>query len=80
MGPHARARLYAVVEWSGRWSMIDGFVVAILSSLVQLGAVARIDPGPAALAFALSVVFTMLSAQAFDPRAIWDGIERSARI
>lgn len=65
--------LYDVVEFIGRWSMIDVFVVAILSSLVQLGFVASIHPGPAAAAFALSVAFTMLSAQAFDPRLIWRG-------
>ncbi|RWR32215.1 paraquat-inducible membrane protein A [Sinirhodobacter populi] len=63
--------LYDVVEFIGRWSMIDVFVVAILSSLVQLGFVATIHPGPAAVAFALSVAFTMLSAQSFDPRLIW---------
>lgn len=64
--------LYEVVEFIGRWSMIDVFVVAILSSLVQLSVVASIQPGPAALTFALSVIFTMLSAQAFDTRLIWD--------
>jgi len=37
-----------------------------------LGAAASVHPGPAAVCFALSVVFTMLSAQAFDPRLIWD--------
>ena len=74
-----RMRMYEVVEYIGRWSMIDVFVVAILASLVQLNVVARIDPGPASLAFALSVIFTMLSAQAFDPRMIWDGIESEAR-
>jgi paraquat-inducible protein A len=74
-----RMRLYEVVEYIGRWSMIDVFVVAILASLVQLNVVATIDPGPASLAFALSVIFTMLSAQAFDPRQIWDGIEAEAR-
>lgn len=74
-----RMRIYEVVEYIGRWSMIDVFVVAILASLVQLNVVARIDPGPASLAFALSVIFTMLSAQAFDPRMIWDGIEAEAR-
>jgi paraquat-inducible protein A len=77
--PGLRMRLYEVVEYIGRWSMIDVFVVAILASLVQLNVVARIDPGPASLAFALSVIFTMLSAQAFDPRTIWDGIEAEAR-
>lgn len=71
MSRHARLRLYEVVEFIGRWSMIDVFVVAILSALVQLGFVASVNPGPAAVAFALSVAFTMLSAQSFDPRSIW---------
>jgi len=67
-----RQRIYEIVEYIGRWSMIDVFVVAILTALVQLSVVASIEPGPAALAFALSVIFTMFSAQAFDPRLIWD--------
>lgn len=69
---HTRHGLYEVVEYIGRWSMIDVFVVAILSSLVQLNVVASIKPGPASIAFALSVIFTMLSAQSFDSRLIWD--------
>ena len=69
---HQRQFLYEVVEYIGRWSMIDIFVVAILSSLVQLKSLASINPGPAAIFFALSVIFTMLSAQAFDSRMIWD--------
>lgn len=69
---HQRQFVYEVVEYIGRWSMIDIFVVAILSSLVQLNAVASITPGPASLFFALSVIFTMLSAQSFDSRMIWD--------
>ncbi|WP_425038619.1 paraquat-inducible protein A [Primorskyibacter sp. S187A] len=64
--------VHEVVEYIGRWSMIDIFVVAILSSLVQLNVLAAIQPGPASLFFAMSVIFTMLSAQAFDPRMIWD--------
>ena len=67
-----RRLLYEVVEYIGRWSMIDIFVVAILSSLVQLKTLASISPGPASLFFALSVILTMLSAQAFDSRMIWD--------
>lgn len=69
---HHRLLMYEVVEYIGRWSMIDIFVVAILSALVQLQGLASITPGPAAFFFALSVIFTMLSAQAFDPRMIWD--------
>ena len=66
--------LYEVVEFIGRWSMIDIFVVATLAALVQLGFLASLAPGPAAACFALSVTFTMLSAKAFDTRLIWDRI------
>lgn len=69
---HHRQMLYEVVEYIGRWSMIDIFVVAIMSSLVQLNTLAAVNPGLASLFFALSVIFTMLSAQAFDSRMIWD--------
>jgi paraquat-inducible protein A len=71
----ARIHLYEVVEFIGRWSMIDVFVVAILTALVQLGFLASINPVTAAVFFALSVALTMLSAQALDPRLIWDSAE-----
>ncbi|MDA8870460.1 paraquat-inducible protein A [Rhizobiaceae bacterium] len=70
--PHRLHQLHEAVEFVGRWSMIDVFVVAILVALVQFDVLATIKPGVAAACFALSVVFTMLSAQAFDPRTIWD--------
>ncbi|MEP1614100.1 MAG: paraquat-inducible protein A [Roseobacter sp.] len=72
---HHRQKLFEVVEYIGRWSMIDIFVVAILSSLVQLNILLSIYPGPATLFFAFSVIFTMFSAQAFDSRMIWDCTE-----
>ncbi len=67
-----RHRIHEIIEFIGRWSMVDVFVVAILSSLVQFSLIATVKAGPAALAFALSVIFTMLSAQSFDSRLIWD--------
>ncbi|WP_092369102.1 paraquat-inducible protein A [Cribrihabitans marinus] len=70
-----RQHLYEVVEFIGRWSMIDVFVVAILAALVQLDFVATINPGIAAVCFALSVAFTMISAQSFDPKSLWDAYE-----
>lgn len=72
---HSLHRLHEVVEFIGRWSMIDVFVVAVLSALVHLAFVVNIDPGMAAICFALSVVFTMLSALSFDPRLIYDVAE-----
>ena len=71
-GTSSHFHLYEFVEFIGRWSMIDVFVVAILSALVQLNFVATINPGIAAISFALSVAFTMISANSFDPRLIWD--------
>ncbi|MEL7463677.1 MAG: paraquat-inducible protein A [Pseudomonadota bacterium] len=72
--PRRALHLYEVVEFIGRWSMIDVFVVAILAALVQIGFLASLSPGPAAAFFAISVAATMLSARAFDPRLIWDGV------
>ena len=72
LNQHHRHRLFEIVEFIGRWSMIDVFVVAILSALVQLDGLATINPGIAAFSFALSVIFTMLAAQSFDSRLIWD--------
>lgn len=77
-GLHGRQHLYEVVEFIGRWSMIDVFVVAILAALVQLDFAATISPGIAAVSFSLSVAFTMLAAQSFDPRLIWDAEEGTA--
>ena len=77
LNQHQRHRLFEVVEFIGRWSMIDVFVVAILSALVQLDSLATINPGIAAFSFAISVVFTMLSAQSFDARLIWDADRKS---
>ena len=76
MSASHRYVIYEVVEFIGRWSMIDVFVVAILSSLVQVSVVASINPGMAALAFALSVIFTMMSARSFDSRLIWDTLPK----
>jgi paraquat-inducible protein A len=67
-----RTLLYRVTELVGRWSMVDVFVVAVLAALVQMGQLATIYPGAGATAFAGVVGLTMLAAQIFDPRLIWD--------
>lgn len=72
MSEHTRHRLHTITEFIGRWSMIDVFVVAVLAALIQLGAIITILPGVGINAFALSVVFTMLSASSLDPRLQWD--------
>lgn len=67
-----RTRLYHLLEFIGRWSMLDVYVVTLLSVLVQLNELASIEPMPGALAFGAVVVLTMLATHHFDPRLIWD--------
>ena len=75
--PRDRTRLYRLTEQVGRWSMIDMFMISILAALVNLGAVATIEPGLGATFFAAVVVITMFAAMSFDPRLIWDRMEET---
>ena len=74
--PRQRTRLYRLVELVGRWSMLDIYVVTLLVALVQFGAVATVKAGPGALAFGAVVVLTMLASMQFDPRLIWDPLQK----
>ncbi len=76
--PKERVRLYKITEFVGRWSMIDVYVVAVLVSLVQMGNLANIEPGLGIVAFGAVVVLTLLAANSFDPRLIWDAMEPQA--
>ena len=64
--------LYRVVDVIGRWSMIDVFMISILTALVRMGLVASVFPGPGAIAFCGVVILTILAAISFDPRLMWD--------
>ncbi len=70
-----RTRIYRMVEFVGRWSMLDIYVITMLVALVQFQALATIQAGNAAIAFGAVVVLTMFAAMAFDPRLIWDEVE-----
>lgn len=63
--------VFKVVHLTGPWSMLDVFVVAVLVSLVKLGELATITPGPGVVAFAGMVVLTLLASQNFDTRLMW---------
>lgn len=67
-----RAKLYRMVEFIGRWSMLDVFVVSLLVGLVQIQGFAQITAGVGIVAFGAVVVLTMLASISFDPRLIWD--------
>ena len=71
-----RTRLYRLIEGIGRWSMVDIFMISLLTALVQLGAIATVQAELGAVAFAMVVVTTMLASHAFDPRLMWDAAIR----
>jgi paraquat-inducible protein A len=71
-----RVRLYHIVRFIGRWSMIDIFMESLLGALVAFGSVITIEPGVGALAFCAVVILTMFAAETFDPRLMWDAAEQ----
>ena len=79
---HDRTRIYYLIEFVGRWSMLDVFVDAFVVALVQLQPLMSVEPGLGVVFFMVVVVLTMLAAQTFDPRLIWDSSsnDRQARL
>jgi paraquat-inducible protein A len=70
--PAERTRLYRLTELVGRWSMVDIYVVTLLAALVQTGSMASVEARSGAFFFGGVVVLTMIAAETFDPRLIWD--------
>jgi paraquat-inducible protein A len=67
-----RIKLDRMVEFIGRWSMVDVFVDTFTATLIQLQPLMSVEPGPGLFFFAAVVVLTMLAVESFDPRLIWD--------
>lgn len=70
--PDKHSKFYHVLEFLGPWSMLDVFVVALMVAVVELGFVTSVSAGPAINYFTLTVIFTMIAANSFDPRLLWD--------
>jgi paraquat-inducible protein A len=79
-GGHDQARLFRIIELVGRWSMLDVFVAAYTVALVQLQPVMSFAPGPGIVFFGAVVVLTVLAAEYFDPRLIWDATTRKQAV
>lgn len=65
-------KLFHIIHFIGKWSMIDIFVVALMVAAIQFGELVTIDTGPAAISFTLAVVMTMIATINFDLRLLWD--------
>lgn len=75
LDPRQRSIMYRVTEFIGKWSMVDVFVVSILVALVHLTGLLVIRPGVAAVCFCGVVIITMIAAESFDSRLIWDNMD-----
>ncbi len=73
-----RVKLYRMIEIIGRWSMLDVFVVSLLTGLVQIQGFAQITAGVGIAAFGGVVVLTMMASLTFDPKLIWDTADTPA--
>lgn len=71
-GLRHKSAMFRFIEFIGRWSMLDIFVIALMSTLVDFGIFTSTQAAPAATYFTGVVVCTMCAALTFDSRLLWD--------
>jgi paraquat-inducible protein A len=69
---HHKAWVYHLIEWTGRWGMLDVLLVAILVAALKLGNMVEVTAGPGALAFGACVVLSLIASAIFDPHSLWE--------
>lgn len=67
-----RAITHRVIEFTGRWGMLDVLAVAVLVAALKLGNVMDVTPGPAAFTFCICVVLSLIASATFDPHSMWE--------
>lgn len=67
-----RTRMYELVEFVGQWSMLDVFVVILLSAMANFPGFSGVSADMGAASFGVVVILTMFAAMSFDPRIGWD--------
>jgi len=68
-----RTRLYELIEFIGQWSMLDVFVVILMTAMANFPGISQVIAGPGAASFGVVVILTMLATMSYDPRCGWDG-------
>ncbi len=66
-----KALVYHLVEFIGRWGMLDVMLVAILVAFVKLGDLISIQAGSGLIAFTCMVLFSLLASFCFHPYCLW---------
>ncbi|MFT7053239.1 MAG: paraquat-inducible protein A [Psychromonas sp.] len=64
--------IFNIVDWIGKWSILDLFVISIMVAVFDKGHLLSVYPGIAASSFTIVVLTTLFAANSFDTRLIWD--------
>jgi paraquat-inducible protein A len=72
LGRSHRALTYRIIEFTGRWGMLDVLALAVLVAALKLGNAMDVQAGPAAVAFTICVILSLLATATFDPHMIWE--------
>ena len=72
-----RTKLYQITEMMGAWSMVDIYLLGMLIAVVKFGILSTVLPEVGGVFFAIAVVVMMLASSSFDPRLIWDNLEKN---
>lgn len=70
-----RRLAWRLVEWTGRWGMLDVLLVAILVAWMKMGDLVVFSPGPGLGVFASVVGLSLLASAQYDPHALWEECE-----
>ena len=71
--------LHRTIHEIGRWSMVDVLAIGTFVPLMQFDQLANAQAMPGMAAFLGVVVTTMFSTHSFDPRLLWDALDRPTR-
>lgn len=69
---HHRRLGWRLVEWTGRWGMLDVLLVAVLVAWMKMGDLVEFSVGPGLLAFAAVVFLSLMASAQYDPHALWE--------
>lgn len=69
-GEH-RALTYHIVEFTGRWGMLDVLLVTILVAALKMGDFMEVTAGPGVWAFCVVVLLSLIATACFDPHTMW---------
>ena len=72
----AKTRLHSIIHEIGRWSMVDVLAIGTFVPLMQFDQIANAQAMPGMVAFLGVVIATMFSTHSFDPRLLWDALDR----